>query len=48
MSKKLLSERQVRRFQALAEISAIKENEPVEETIEETEDLEDGGLAYRS
>ena len=48
MSKKLLSERQVRRFQALAEISAIKENEPVEETIEETEELEEGGLAYRS
>ena len=48
MSKKLLSERQVRRFQALAEISAIKENESVEETIEETEELEEGGLAYRS
>ena len=41
MAIKLLSEIQVRRFQALAEISSMKEYEPVEETIEEAEEAEE-------
>ena len=45
MSKKTLSEHQVRRFQKLAEISSINEMEA--ETTDEAEELEEGGAAAR-
>lgn len=45
MSKKLLNERQIRRFQKLAEISSI--NEMDAEATDEAEELEEGGAAAR-